>query len=391
MTMPCFSDASNSVRFQATNKARRSIVGFGALSLPLILAGAGASNFVQAQTTQTSPIMPREVIGLGKPQQAVLLPLSSGPFATAGQALKAGILAAHQRDGQQKPILFVEVDDKPADLFAAVMAMQADGIQWIAGPLTRAGVNAYIDSGVAPSNVVSLNLADPDRNIPTGLLTFGLAGELEARQIAVVAFDDSAVIEPTRRPLRALALTAPNASARRSAAAFIDTWRELGGDCPLPIEVENRSLSEIKAAIDPYKPDAIFLSLNLEQLKSIRTAIEKTSGLYSTSQLSLLGQNNARYSNELDGIKLIDMPFMAVPDSPVALAYPRAPARFNNEMIRLYALGLDAFRLIFDVLPFPQRAVLEGATGRLRVNRNLNRIERQATVLQYRNGQLLAL
>jgi outer membrane PBP1 activator LpoA protein len=59
-------------------------------------------------------------------------------------------------------------------------------------------------------------------------------------------------------------------------------------------------------------------------------------------------------------------------------------------MTRLYALGLDAYRLIFDVLPYPQRTVLEGATGRLTVNRALNRIDRVATVLQYRNGQLVS-
>jgi uncharacterized protein len=369
---------------------RRTFIGRSVLAVPAFMGSIGLSNQVASQTTVTSAPLARELVGLGKPQQAVLLPLSSGPFATASQALKAGILAAHQRDGQQKPLLFLEVDDKANDLFNAVIALQADGINWIAGPLTRAGVNAYIDSGVPPSNMLSLNLADPDRNIPSGLITFGLAGELEARQIAAQAFDDSAINEPVRRPLRAITLTASNASARRAAAAFIDGWRELGGDCPLPIEIENRPLSEIKNAIDPYQPDAVFLSVSVDQLRTIRSAIDRKTALYSTSQLSLLGQPNAKYIPELDGIKLVDMPYLAVQDHPVALAYPKPPQRFNNEMTRLYALGLDAFRLIFDVLPYPQRAVLEGATGRLTVNKALNRIERAATVLQYRNGQLVS-
>ncbi len=378
------------------NNSRRNWLTRSVLSVPVlanILNPWQVAN-AQSSTTQsstTAAVMAREIVGIGKPQQAVLLPLSNGPFATAGQALKAGILAAHQRDGQQKPLLLIEVDDKSADLFAAVMALQADGVNWIAGPLTRTGVNAYIDSGAPPSNIVSLNLADPDRNLPSNLLTFGLAGEVEARQIALQAFDDSSINEPLRRPLRAVALSSTNAAARRAAAAFIDAWRELGGDCPLPIEIENRPVSEVRNAIEPYKPDAVFLSVNVEQLRGIRSAIERTGALYSTSQLSLLGQPNAKYTAELEGIKLVDMPYLAIQDHPVALAYAKPPARFNNEMTRLYALGLDAFRLIFDVLPYPQRAVLEGATGRLTVNRAANRIERQASVLQYRNGQLISL
>jgi uncharacterized protein len=372
------------------NQNRRAFISRSVLAVPALLGSIGSSTPVAAQPSAASGLLARELVGLGKPQQAVLLPLSTGPFATASQALKAGFLAAHQRDGQQKPLLFIEVDDKSNDLFNAVMALQADGINWIAGPLTRAGVNAYIDSGVPPSNILSLNLADPDRNIPSGLITFGLAGELEARQIAAQAFDDVAISEPVRRPLRAITLTSTNSAARRAAAAFIDGWRELGGDSPLPIEIENRPLSEIKNAIEPYQPDAIFLSVNIEQLRAIRPAIERKAGLYSTSQLSLLGQPNVRYSPELDGIKLVDMPYLAIADHPVALAYPKPPQRFNNEMTRLYALGLDAFRLIFDVLPYPQRTVLEGATGRLTINKSLNRIERAATVLQYRNGQLVS-
>jgi uncharacterized protein len=372
------------------NSTRRTFLARSVLAVPAIGGTLGLSNVSQAQTPSAAGIFTREVIGLGKPQQAVLLPLSTGPFATAGQALKAGIVAAHQRDGQQKPLLFLEVDDKSNDLFNATMALAADGIQWTAGPLTRAGVNAYIDSGVPPSNMLSLNLADPDRNIPTGLMTYGLAGELEARQIAAQAFDDAAINEPVRRPLRAITLTSSSASSRRAAATFIDTWRELGGDCPLPIEIENRQLSEVKNAIDPYQPDVVFLSISIEQLRTIRSAIERKTGLYSTSQLSLLGQATAKFTPELEGIKLVDMPYLAINDHPVALAYAKPPARFNNEMTRLYALGLDAYRLIFDVLPFPQRTVLEGATGRLTVNRALNRIDRVATVLQYRNGQLVS-
>jgi uncharacterized protein len=384
---PCEEPSENSTKL---NLNRRLFINRSVLAVPAVMGSIVYSKQVAAQTNVAPAILGRELVGLGKPQHAVLLPLSNGPFGIASQALKAGILAAHQRDGQQKPLVFLEVDDKSNELFNAVMGLQADGVNWIAGPLTRAGVNAYIDSGVPPTNVLSLNLADPDRNIPSGLVTYGLAGELEARQIAAQAFDDVAINEPVRRPLRAITLTASNAAARRAAAAFIDGWRELGGDCPLPVEIENRPLSEIKNAIEPYQPDAVFLSLSVEQLRIIRSAIERKTALYSTSQLSLLGQPNAKYIPELDGIKLVDMPYLAIQDHPVALAYPRPPQRFNNEMTRLYALGLDAFRLIFDVLPFPQRTVLEGATGRLTINKALNRIDRVATILQYRNGQLVS-
>ncbi len=327
-----------------------------------------------------------ESIGSGKPQHAFLLPPLAGNFGWASQALRAGILAAHQRDGQQRPLLLVECEDRASDLFAVVNDLQINGIEWMAGPLTRNGVNLLIESGATSIKTLSLNTPDPDRPVPSRMLVFGLGVEAEARQIGTVAYDQASIDIPTRRPLIAVAITQANASARRSAAAFIDTWRELGGEIPLPIEVENRPASEIKNAIDPYKPDAVFIAANFEGARNLRPIVDRTTRVYGTSALSPFNSPPLKAMPELEGLTFVEMPWIAAPDSAVSLAYPKAPVRFATEQVRLYALGLDTFRLMLELLPFSHRRVLEGATGRLTINTAQNRVERQLTVVQIRAG-----
>jgi uncharacterized protein len=355
-------------------------------------------SFAQAQSgttpaaTSSSPEQSgRTLLGLGRAEQAVLLPPNQGPIAWAHQALRAGIIAAHQRDGSNKPLLLIEVEDKAPDLFSVANELSTNGYRWVAGPLTRNGVNTYIDSGAAPLKLLALNSPSPDKPIPSSMLIYGLGLEAEAKQIAGLAFDDAVITHPTRRPLKAVCLSGANQSGKRAAGAFVDTWRELGGDVPLPIDTETRSVAEVKNAIEPNQPDALFLALSQEELRTLRSAFPVNTPLYSTSQLSLFGTQNPRPGPELEGVRFVDMPWMGSPDHPATLAYPKAPQRFTAEMQRLYALGIDTFRLIFDVLPFPNRRVLEGTTGRLTVNAGQNRIDRQCIAFVHRQGTSIPL
>jgi uncharacterized protein len=367
-----------------TQAKRRALLQAGA-TIPLFVPQLSAAQVPSRDAVVTNPA--RELLGLGKPETAVLLPPSNGSFGWASQALRAGLVAAHQRDGQQKPFLLIEVEDRQADIFSIVSELKSQAVQWLAGPLTRQGVNNFIDSGTQGLKSLTLNVPDADRFIPNTMLTFGLPVEAEARQIGQYAFDQAGLAVPTRRPLRALALAQANPSSRRAAASFTDTLRELGADVPLPFEIEGRVVSEVKNAVEQNQPDALFLSAPLEVLRTIRGAIDKNVPLYSTSQASLLGNANARLTADLDGIWFVDVTWLAVPDHAVVQAYPKVPARFTAEMIRLYALGLDTYRLLFDVLPYPNRKILEGATGKLVVNTSAQRIDRAGSILQYRAGQ----
>jgi uncharacterized protein len=332
----------------------------------------------------------REVLGLGKPQHACIVPTANGNFAWANQALKAGLLAAHQRDGRQFPLLLAECDDKPADLAKLVAELQAQGIGWLMGPVTRNGVNSLIDSGATSIPTLTLNLPDVDRVPPRNWFLYGLAAEAEARQVATWAYDETNLKFPDRRPLRAFAITQPTAAARRGAGSFVETWRSFNGEAMLPLELEGRPVPEIRALIDAAEPDAVFISCSLDYVKNLRGAFEKKWALYGTSSLSNSAQPSFKSMPDLDGVRVVDMPWMTQADHPAVMTYARPPARYNAEMLRLFALAIDAYRLSFDTLLDVNRTELDGVTGRLIINRKAGRVDRLGNTLVYRNGVLAA-
>lgn len=397
------SDRNQTPPIKSKNDGRRQLLHQiqALISVPAIntvsalgLATSVSQSAAQSVLPSSSGNQPREVLGVGKPQVAIMLPPGSSSLGFASQAVRAGIVAAHRRDGGQKPLLIVEVEEQGADLFAMVNQLRGEGADWIAGPLTRTAVNTLIDVGAGVGQFLSLSYPDPDRHTPQGMLAFGLSAEPEGRQIAQTAYDDVANEIPNRRPLTALALTMGNASFRRAAASFVDTWRALGGEVPLPLEVENRQPGEVRAAIDGQKPDVVFLAISHEMLRNLRSQLQSLR-LYSTTQLSPFNAPGqllpARSITDFEGLKFLEMPWISAPESPIGLAYPKAPAPFTSEMHRLYALGLDCYRLLFDVLPFPERRALEGATGRLVVQHDLNRIDRLSQVLRVQGGAIVAV
>jgi hypothetical protein len=101
------------------------------------------------------------------------------------------------------------------------------------------------------------------------------------------------------------------------------------------------------------------------------------------------GQVRHVRSSELDGVRLVEMPWQLQPDHPAVMAYPRAPRDMANvELQRLYALGIDALRVAAEIAAQRDQFELDGVTGRLQYDRAIDatRIERQAVVAEYRGG-----
>jgi outer membrane PBP1 activator LpoA protein len=108
--------------------------------------------------------------------------------------------------------------------------------------------------------------------------------------------------------------------------------------------------------------------------------------VWSTSLASIGNASQLRLP-ELDGMKVLEMPWLLEADSPAVMAYPKVPAGFNVEMQRLYAFGIDAFRIGRQLLAGDTVFELDGVTGRLRYDRAVApRVERVALQAEYRNG-----
>ena len=74
-------------------------------------------------------------------------------------------------------------------------------------------------------------------------------------------------------------------------------------------------------------------------------------------------------TNELDGVRLLDLPWQVQRDHPAVMVYPHPVQAGTADMERLYALGIDAYRVAREISRKPAgRFSIDGVTGRLTVD-----------------------
>jgi outer membrane PBP1 activator LpoA protein len=176
-------------------------------------------------------------------------------------------------------------------------------------------------------------------------------------------------------------------TARRGAQAFRDAWLALGGEMREVVEFAGpRPPRDLRARLGTPLPDIAFLSMGAEQARVLRSALGADTIVWSTS-LASIGSSTQLRLPELDGMRVLEMPWQIEPDNPAVMAYPRSPTGFNVEMQRLYALGIDAFRVGRQLIAGDTAFELDGVTGRLQFDRQAaSRVERLALPAEYRNG-----
>ena len=81
------------------------------------------------------------------------------------------------------------------------------------------------------------------------------------------------------------------------------------------------------------------------------------------------------------------MPWLLQPDHPAVMIYPRANPPLEPDRERLYALGIDAFRLLNIMLTNSYRTALplDGVTGRIHLINN--QFQRDAMPAQLKQGR----
>ena len=127
----------------------------------------------------------------------------------------------------------------------------------------------------------------------------------------------------------------------------------------------------------------------------MRRAISPSLPIYGTSQLNigalLVQENSALLATpELDGVRVVEMPWQVMPGHPAVAAYERSRRLPHLEMQRLYAFGIDSFRLARALLDRNEQFELDGVTGRLVLDAVADpRVVREPVLAQYRDGILV--
>ena len=267
-----------------------------------------------------------------------------------------------------------------SNILAAYQAALSKGARVIVGPLTKNAVGALADSDI--TLVPTLALSVPDIEIArANLYLFGLSLDAETRQLAQF------VAHEGRHSV--LVLYSANSFGKRLQATFSDEWLRLGGQIleqsSIGAGTDFKALHERVAAL---QPDAIFLATNAHEAQRVRPYLFETIPLYATSQVFRAG-NEANRTLDLDGVRFLDMPWLLQPDHPAVMVYPRAERALGTDGERLYAMGIDAFRLaqLFFRGEMPTSGlVLDGVTGQISLGAN-HQFTRELSTAEFQDDE----
>lgn len=355
---------------------------------------------------KTDPAMPAAVPAVAPAAAAtaktvrltLLLPLSSDNLGRAANAVRSGFLAAYELEKNDLSLRIVSTTDVPEEIVSAYTNSLPES-DIVIGPLTRSAASAIAQSGAVRLPTIALTQADTEGDSAAQapqMLTMGLSVEDEAREAAgwIAA----------NKVKKAYVLCTSSAWQRRAAKAFAAKAHSV------KLEVETIELGSsfgfltaldverVKKAVQGEKSNAVysvFAALDPAQTKQLREIIGNESAIYGTSQMNPIPlPERATYEHltELNGVRLIDIPWQLQPDHAAVMIYPRtvvdANQRRSADMERLYALGIDAFRVALQVAQQQKQFEVDGVTGRLKVafDKNGARFTRIEPFAIYRDG-----
>ena len=318
------------------------------------------------------------------PQNVALLLPQTGRLATPAAAVRDGFMAAWLQAGGGPRVQVL--DTETADIATLVERARAAGAEVIVGPLRKDRVEQLMQLNLGGLPVLALNRIEtstqalPDTAQSNGfrpllgnsVFQFALAPEDEARQVA-----DTAVSQGLRR---AIALAPDNDAGRRTLDAFRIRMAEQGGqtvDARL-FEDDTKDFSDaIRAMLDlqasrdrareiakalgeqpEFQPrrrsdvDFVFAPVREADARQIKPQLKfHFAGdlpVYATSRINDGGRSPGSNA-DIDGVRFVDSPWVL--DDSNALDALRAPIaeywpRRSEAMPRLYAFGIDAFRLL---------------------------------------------
>ncbi|MGH6612492.1 MAG: penicillin-binding protein activator [Burkholderiaceae bacterium] len=324
---------------------------------------------------------------------ALLLPGQQGIFADAAEAVRLGFFAAHKASGGSATIQVIEVEDDIEQLSAALTAARDRGVRVAVGPLRRGAVNAIVDGGHAVLPLVTLNFPDRDAGAPPMMIAFGLSAEAEAERVVKIALGGFINLRPgVSTGARAIVLSGTSTLDRRIAQAYVNALRT-AGESPETLEVTPAALNRLGRQFDSRQYDAVFLAMNARDASLIRPRIPRGLAIFGTSLVNIgdpaASPAASALAFDLEGVRFVDMPWLLQPDHPAVMVYPQPGRRMTLDTARLYALGIDAYRVAQAWMKGDLRFELDGVTGRLRMDRAQGpRVERVPMSAIYRNGTI---
>lgn len=351
------------------------------LALTLLLAGCAGAPREGAGPASGRDDQPGTAAPAPRVQIAVLLP-EAGRYAEAGKAVRTGIVAAQTQGGQDTELRFYASRD-PRQTPELLRQAAANGASLAIGPLEKEAVEALALQPALPIPTLALNRATSEA-APANLYQFALDPEDEASDAARKAwglgFHGALLLYPA------------NPWGERLAGGFRREWLGRGGtfaathafDTEQPDLPQGLLADALAGSIHAASAECIFLVATAAQARQLWPQILASApGLppvFATSHI-FEGAQDIEGNQLLTGVQFVEIPWMVdtAPTDPLSRAsLDRAQGGLDPRYIRLYAMGIDAYRLLpyLEGLTARPGAYVDGRTGRLSID-DRRRVQRE--------------
>ena len=339
---------------------------------------------------------------------AILLPYT-GKLAKPAKAIKEGILQAHLRQnnaGQTPELLFLNSEkiNSPIQLAAII---NEEAVDFVIGPLNKDFVAALATDQHLNTPILALNYASDQGR--TNFYQFGLSAEDEARQVAETIWKDGK---------QSIATLSPSTSwGQRIGHAFNEHFSALGGKVvtqteyidgsELATKVSNlfntdlstqrhktiRSILGKSIEFEEHRRtdiDSIFIVALPNEARQIKPILSFNFAgdlpVYATSHV-YSGRIDPIQDQDLNNIRFCDTPWSLNPPSQDKILLTQLRENTNSRFGKLYALGLDAYRIFpyLNQLSHLPGTEIQGETGTLSIEEN-GLLQRQLLWATFKDG-----
>lgn len=330
---------------------------------------------------------------------ALFLPLS-GPYATQGEAVKNGFFSEFYRMNQTKNYNISIYDTNQGPIQSLYEQALQNKTRLIVGPLDKSAVQQIVQ--LKPKiPVLALNYLLMNQKLSPNIIQFGLSPQNEAMLVAQKAWQSGK---------RAMVMIYPDSDwGKGIASAFIKTWQPLKGAIVAVLPYQNSTdfnLAIANLLKIPTKNkmdsstkinfDSVFLVADTNKARIIVPQLHRYlkdyQSIYSLSRL-YDGQPHLDQDQALEGIHFCDIPFVIVNSDSITMLKKQFYSSFGEnytQNIRLYAFGMDAFKLAaqFSLLEKSANFSMQGYTGQLNLKNQA--IVRTLSWATFKNGVAVA-
>lgn len=354
---------------------------FAGLLAAGVVACAAALSVAQTPPASDAAGGPAPILPVTPVDIAVVLPLDAPAYARAADAVRAGVSAAAEAARSSVRVrVFAHAEDGALDAFEAA---QRAGARVIIGPLLRDDLKVVAAMALELPYTIALNQLEDAANPPPRLYTFPLSIKSDARLIARRIRDTP----PTPGAGQGLAVVSSETPLMlRFASALTSEWLALGGSVPAAYRYDGRveTLTTVRRELTRQPPAAVVLALDGVAVARAKPYVG-TLPAYA-SALVFEGPLTATV-RDLDGLVITEIPWIVTPTAAEFTGLPRRDFP-SAALTRLYALGLDAFRVASAFLDGPpDRLDFDGATGRITLDGQ--QLVRAGRFAVFRDGALV--